>query len=168
MKKTVGTLMRVLETLLGIALILTILLNFVNVIGRYVFNSSILGAEEVQVYALIWMAFLGTAVVTWRNMHLRMDAVSKLLPAGIQYALRVAEVVLCLAVVGYTVLQSWDYVSRMMMLGATSDVSHVPMWIPHASVLVGLVLIVLMLIAATISGGGSPLEADAGEEIKTP
>lgn len=168
MKKTVGTLMRMLETLLGIALILTILLNFVNVIGRYVFNSSILGAEEVQVFALVWMAFLGTAVVTWRNMHLRMDALSKLLPQGVQYLLRIFEVVLCLVVVGFTVTQSWDYVSRMMMLGATSDVSHVPMWIPHASVLVGLVLIVLMLIAATITGGDKPLDIESGEGNKAP
>lgn len=160
-KKTVGTLMRGLEWFLGLMLILTICLNFVNVIGRYVFNKSILGAEEVQVFALIWMAFLGTAVVTWRNMHLRMDALSNRFPPSIRKTLRVAEFVICLFVVGYTVVQSWDYVSRMMMLGYESDVAHIPMWIPHAAVLTGLVLIVLLLLAATITGGEKPVGGDA-------
>lgn len=160
-KKTVGALMRGLEWILGLGLILTIVLNFTNVIGRYVFNKSILGAEEVQVFALIWMAFLGTAVVTWRNMHLRMDALSNRFPRKVRSALRVAELILCLLVVGYAAMQSWDYVGRMMMLGYESDVAHVPMWIPHAAVLTGLVTIVLMLLAATITGGEGPTRGDA-------
>ena len=168
MKQTVSMLMRMLETLLGLTLLFIITLNFANVIGRYIFNKSILGAEEIQVYIMVWMAFLGTGIVTWRNMHLRMDALSKLLPAAWQNVLRILELILCFIVVGYTIMQSWEYVSRMMMLGATSDVSHIAMWIPHASVLAGLVLIVIMLIAATITGGGSPLDADTGEGNKAP
>ena len=161
-KKTVAALMRALETLLGIVLILTILLNFANVVGRYVFNKSLLGAEEIQVYALVWMAFLGTAVVTWRNMHLRMDALSKLLPERVQVVLRIAELLICFAVVGFAVTQSYDYVSRMFMLGATSDVAHLPMWIAHSSVLAGLILIVLLLLAATLTGGEKPIATDEG------
>jgi TRAP-type transport system small permease protein len=152
--------MRGLETLLGIILILMVVLNFVNVIGRYVFNQSILGAEEVQVYALIWTAFLGTAIVTWRNMHLRMDALSNLLPRGVQSLLRIGELIVCFAVVGYTVVQSYEYVSRMKMLGAASDVAHVPMWMAHSSVLAGLVLIVLLLAAAVFTGGEKPRSGD--------
>ncbi len=154
--------MRRLETALGVLLIAMIVLNFVNVIGRYVFNKSILGAEEVQVYALIWMAFLGTAIVTWRNMHLRMDALSNLLPQKIRSFLRIAELLVCFAVVGFTVTQSYDYVSRMMMLGATSDVAHIPMWMAHSAVLAGLVLIVLLLAAAVITGGEKSRMGDEG------
>ncbi len=161
MKQTVGALMRGLEWVLGLTLILTITLNFVNVVGRYVFNKSILGAEEVQVFALIWMAFLGTAVVTWRNMHLRMDAISNRFPRSVRKVLRVAEFAICLLVVSYTVVQSWDYVSRIFVLGQESDVAQIPMWIPHAAVLTGLTLIVLTFLAATITGGDKPVSGDS-------
>ena len=163
MKSTISALMRGLETALGVVLILMIALNFANVIGRYVFNKSILGAEEVQVYALIWTAFLGAAIVTWRNMHLRMDALSNLLPEGIRKLLRIAELIVCFAVIGFTVTQSYDYVSRMKMLGAASDVAHIPMWMAHSSVLVGLVLIVLLLAAAVITGGDKPHAGDGSQ-----
>ena len=154
--------MRGLETALGIILILMIALNFANVIGRYVFNKSILGAEEVQVYALIWTAFLGAAVVTWRNMHLRMDALSNLFPAPVRKGLRIAELIVCFLAVGFAVTQSYDYVSRMKMLGASSDVAHIPMWIPHSAVLVGLVLIVVTLAAAVLTGGDKPIAGEDG------
>ena len=48
MKNTVGALMRILEFVLGLLLILTITRNFVNVIGRYVVNQSILGVEDTK------------------------------------------------------------------------------------------------------------------------
>ncbi len=164
MKNAVATAMRMLEALLGLLLIATILLNFVNVVGRYVFNESVLGAEEVQVYALIWIAFLGAGIVTWRNMHLRMDALSKRLPAALQSALRLCELLLVLAVTGFALLQSWTYVSRMMMLGAISDVSHLPMWTVHAAVLCGLALILLMTVAAAMTGGSPPVQPEGGEQ----
>ena len=37
-------------------------LNFANVVGRYVFDYAFLGAEEAQIYIMVWMAFLGAAV----------------------------------------------------------------------------------------------------------
>jgi TRAP-type C4-dicarboxylate transport system permease small subunit len=54
----VGSLMRALEVTLGVALIAIVLLNFANVVGRYVFNHSLLGAEEFQAYTMIWIAGL--------------------------------------------------------------------------------------------------------------
>lgn len=160
MKHSISIMMRMLELLLGVVLLAIIGLNFANVVGRYVFNSSILGAEEVQVFVLVWIAFVGAGIVTWRNMHLRMDAISKLLPAAVQKTLLVAEFIVCLIVVGYTIMQSWDYVSRMLMLGSASDVAHVPMWIAHSSVLVGLAFVIVMLLAVILTGGGEQPPAE--------
>ena len=161
-KNAISYAMRTLELILGLALLFIISLNFVNVVGRYVFNRSILGAEEVQVYIMVWMAFVGAGIVTWRNMHLRMDALSRLMPAGVRKFLLICEFILCLAVVGYTATQSWDYVSRMLMLGSTSDVAHVPMWMVHASVVTGLALLILMLLAVIFTGGEKPIDGEGG------
>lgn len=166
MKLLVAALMRWLETILGLGLIAIIAINFANVIGRYVFNKSFLGSEEIQLFGMIWIAFVGAAVVTWRNMHLRMDALSKMLPAAVQPLLKITELCVCLAVVGFVIQQSWDYVDRMRLLGNHSDVAQIPMWIPHAAVLTGFTLIALMLIAAVLTGGDSRLSAEGESEGK--
>ena len=56
-----------------VAFILAVMLNFTNVVGRYLFGLSLLGSDEVQVFIMVAMTFLGAAVVTRRNQHLRMD-----------------------------------------------------------------------------------------------
>lgn len=157
--RVVGSFMRGLELILGVALIAIVLLNFANVVGRYVFNHSLLGAEEVQVYTMIWMAFLGAAIVTWRNMHLRMDAIAINFPKPLQTALRWAEAALAIGVVGYAITQSsWSYVNRIFAFGSKSDVAHLPMWIPHSAVLVGLALVIVMLILRAAGWGAKPIE----------
>ena len=76
-----------LERLLGAALIVAVLYNFVNVVGRYVFGQTFISADEVQIYIMVYIAFLGAAVATWRRMHLRMDVLVQRLPRSVQATL---------------------------------------------------------------------------------
>ena len=82
---------RVIELTLALAFILAVLLNFANVVGRYLLGISLLGSDEVQVFIMVAMTFLGAAVVTRRNLHLRMDVLVRFLPAPAQRLLRIAE-----------------------------------------------------------------------------
>ena len=110
--------------------ILAVLLNFSNVVGRYLFGLSLLGSDEVQIFIMVGMTFLGAAVVTRRNMHLRMDVLVRFLPKPLQLALRVFEQLLLITLAGFVLAQSFDYAQRMKMIGRTSDMAGVPMWIP--------------------------------------
>ena len=47
------------ENVIGIALLATTLIIFVNVIMRYFMNQSLTWAEEVVKYLMIWIAFIG-------------------------------------------------------------------------------------------------------------
>ncbi|MBV8652413.1 MAG: TRAP transporter small permease subunit, partial [Alphaproteobacteria bacterium] len=51
---------------LGVALIAAVALNFANVVGRYGFNEPLTGVDELQVYLMIGMAFLGGLVAQIR------------------------------------------------------------------------------------------------------
>ncbi|HET7297193.1 MAG TPA: TRAP transporter small permease subunit, partial [Burkholderiales bacterium] len=62
--------MRALELGLGALLLAAIALNFVNVLGRYVAGRTLIGADELQTYSMVWIAFLGAGVVAWRGEHL--------------------------------------------------------------------------------------------------
>ena len=138
---------RALELALAIAFLFAVGLNFTNVIGRYLLGRSILWADEVQVFIMIAMTFLGAAVVTWRRQHLRMDVLARMLPRPAQQFLKVVELALMLGLCGFILVQSQDYAARMYQIGRNSDSAGVPMWIPHGSLAIGFGLMVLVCLA---------------------
>jgi C4-dicarboxylate transporter DctQ subunit len=144
--KGVDALATLIERVLAIALLFAISLNFVNVVGRYVFSYALNGADEIEIYILIWIAFLGAATVTWRGLHLRMDVLVNALPAPLRFAVWVVETLVFLTVAGFVAWQSFKYVERIYALGAVSDIAHVPTWIPHSAVAVSFGLMVLVVL----------------------
>ena len=133
-----------IESALALAFIAAVLVNFANVVGRYVFDYAFLGADEAQIYIMVWMAFLGAAVVSWRERHLRMDVLLRLFPAPIQTVLRAAELLLLAGLGGFVLYESASYAGRMFALGQTSNNAGIPMWLPHSAVAVGFALITLI------------------------
>jgi len=139
-------LMRLIEVIIGYALMFAVGLNFANVVDRYVIGHSILGADEVEVFIMLGMTFLGAAVVAWRKKHLRMDVLAKLFPMPVQIFLRAAEMVLFASLTGVVAVESWSYTLQMFRLGVTSNTAGLAMWIPHGTVMVGFSLMALAVI----------------------
>lgn len=136
-----------LLTGLGLLVIAAVCLNFANVVGRYVFGQAIFGADEIQTYMMVWMAFLGAVAVSWRNAHLRMDVLVRALPMPMRVALRVIELVVLIATAGLVAVQSWKFVLTMAELDRRSDAAAIPMAIPHAAVAIGFTLIAVIALA---------------------
>jgi TRAP-type transport system small permease protein len=137
---------RIIEVALALAFILAVLLNFANVVGRYLLGVSLLGSDEVQVFIMVGMTFIGAAVVTRRNAHLRMDVLLRFLPAPVLVVLRIVEQVLLVALAGFVLTQSYFYAWQMWLIGRTSDMAGLPMWIPHATVALGFGLILAVAV----------------------
>jgi TRAP-type C4-dicarboxylate transport system permease small subunit len=136
----------VCERILAAALLGAIVLNFGNVVTRYLAGFTIEGSDEIEIYILIWIAFLGGALVTWRELHLRMDVLIKLAGARVRQLVTIAEVIIATATATFVAYHSFLYVQRIFRLGAVSDIAQLPTWIPHSAVVVGLCLMVVFLI----------------------
>jgi TRAP-type C4-dicarboxylate transport system permease small subunit len=136
-------LMNGIERVLALAFIAAVCLNFANVVGRYGFGRSIAAADEIQIYIMVFMAFLGAAVVSWRRQHLRMDVLVRFLPGAVRRGLGFLELALVIGVAGFALVQSWRYSAQMFALGRTSDVGGIPMWIPHGAVTLGFFLLLV-------------------------
>jgi len=52
---------------------------FLEVISRYVFNMSLTWTEEVALFALLWLAYFGSAISVTRRRHLRIEVLPMLL-----------------------------------------------------------------------------------------
>jgi len=59
----------VIEIVLALGFLVAVCLNFLNVIGRYVVGYYASGTDEIQIYIMVWMAFVGAAIITWRDVH---------------------------------------------------------------------------------------------------
>ena len=138
---------RVVEIALGLALIAAVIINFAGVAGRYLFGAAVVGADEVQIFLMVWIAFLGAAVVSWRESHLRMDVLAARLPRRAAAALRLVERLAVLALACLVAWQSWLYVGLMLQVDRRSDAAGVPMALPHAAVGAGFALIALIALA---------------------
>jgi TRAP-type C4-dicarboxylate transport system permease small subunit len=141
LRESIDALAAALEKLLGLALITAVVFNFVNVVGRYVFGRTFIAADEVQIYIMVYIAFLGAAVATWRRLHLRMDVLVHRLPRAVQAALGATELALVLVLAGFVLYVSSGYVQQMAGLDARSQNAGIPMWIPHSAIVLGFGLI---------------------------
>jgi len=140
-----------IERVLAIGLIVAIALNFINVVGRYATGITLTGVDEIEIYLLIWIAFVNGAVVSWRREHLRMDLVVRAMPEPLQRAVHVFEAIVLVVVTSFVAYYSFLYVQRIFRLGAVSDLAHVPTSIPHSAVSVGLGLIALIALCRGIA-----------------
>jgi TRAP-type C4-dicarboxylate transport system permease small subunit len=150
LNRSINALALALERLLGAALIVAVLYNFVNVVGRYVFGQTFISADEVQIYIMVYIAFLGAAVVAWRRMHLRMDVLAQRMPRAIQAALGVLELALVIVLAGLVLYVSSGYVKQMAGLDARSQNAGIPMWIPHSAIVIGFGLIAALSVLQMI------------------
>lgn len=155
-----------IERVLAYAFIAAVALNFINVVGRYGFGNTLLSADELQIFIMVFMTFLGAAVVAWRNQHLRMDVLVNALPLPIRRLIRIAELTAIVVLTSFVMWNSTYYAEQMFMLGRVSDMAGMPMWIPHGAVAVGFGLMALisflrlveLLVGRRPDSGNSPTE----------
>lgn len=157
---------RGIERVLAYAFIVAVALNFINVVGRYGFGSTILSADELQVFIMVFMTFLGLAVVAWRNQHLRMDVVVNALPLPVRRLVKIVELTVIVVLAGFVLWNSTHYAKQMFDIGRVSDMAQVPMWIPHGVVAVGFGLMALIscLRLVEIVTGHAPDGGKSGTE----
>lgn len=163
----VNALARWVERVLAVALIAGVTLNFVNVVGRYLGGFTLTGVDEIEIYILIWIAFLGAAVVTWRGEHLRMDVLLSMCPPLLRKIVALTEMALLFCVASFAAFQSFKYVERIHALGAVSDIAHIPTWIPHSAITIGFAAIALLVLLRGVQklmGFESPGEAQPRNE----
>ena len=128
---------RGIELALAYLFIFAVLLNFANVIGRYAFQTIFVGSDEIQIFILIAMCFLGASVISWRRQHLRMDVLYNMFPRPLRAAIRLIERIALLVLAGFVVDVSFEYAWRLYSFGQKSPTAGVPMWIPHSMIWLG-------------------------------
>jgi TRAP-type C4-dicarboxylate transport system permease small subunit len=135
--RAVSKFMAVPRFIVAALILASIAINFANVVGRYVFFSPIVWAEEVMIFIMVWCVFIGAVLVTWDGRHLRMDLLANSIPNPWRMVVNFIAAAGFLVLAALVVTQSWQVVSLFAQLGQKSTTAGVPMVIPHSAVLIG-------------------------------
>ncbi|MFT7773375.1 TRAP transporter small permease [Roseateles sp.] len=133
-----------LEAGLTAVFLAALLINLGNSLARSALDAAAIWADEAQQFALVWLAFLGAALATVQDNHLRMDVLRGRLPRGVKRIVTAVEAFLVPAICAFATLQSLKYLQQIASLGARSDMAGLPMWIPHAAVTLGFALMTVL------------------------
>lgn len=113
-------------------------LVFANVVSRYVFNYSIIWAEELSQYLMVWITFLGAGLAMREGRHVAVEMLQNALPQPMARAARVIVVIAVLA-----------FLATLVVLGAMfasfawdqeTPVMNIPTGIPYLAVPIGALL----------------------------
>jgi len=97
------------ESAIAVILGLMTMLTFINVVMRYVFNSSIFWGFEFTLSLFAWLVLLGMSYAVKVTAHLGVDAVVTMFPDKTRRILAMISAILCL-IYAYLLLKgAWDY-----------------------------------------------------------
>src|ERR1043165_5517350 len=109
---------------------------FLQFFTRYVLNDSLAWTEEIARYGLMWVVFIGGAVVTRKNTHIAVELLSNVMkPGPLRSALLATVDGIKLGFIGLLAYFSVTIVERMHMQRMT--VIDLPMSVVYGGVAVG-------------------------------
>jgi len=110
-----------LRIVVGVAFIAIVVLTITQVFFRSVLDSPLIWSEDVVRLLLVWVVFLGGAVVAWDGRHLNVDVVFARLPSPVKRTVRVFNLIVALGFVGVFGWTSW----RIVMLARFSEIGAI-------------------------------------------
>jgi TRAP-type C4-dicarboxylate transport system permease small subunit len=146
---------RVPELITGTLFLVAVTINIANVVGRYVFSAPLFWAEEVLVFMVVWGVFVAAIAITFNRAHLAMDLFHAKLERPWKQIVNGAIAATFLVCCGFAAVQSFRVVALYVRNQGVSTAAEIPLFIPHAALLVGfslMTLAVLIRIKAYVGG----------------
>lgn len=131
-----------IETFLLVGMLTAMMLLAVNqIVMREVFNiTGFVWAEELIRLMVLWLALVGSIAACRENRHIRIDALSHILPQKAVAIVRMGVDLFAALVCGIIAVQSWRYLQIDIEYEVTVMVDT-PAWIAHSIMPVAFALI---------------------------
>lgn len=132
-----GILNKFEEIFISIALLAVTALLFANVVTRYGFGFSIVWAEELTRYVLVWITLVGGSYCVREHAHVGIDALLMRFPISSRWKVELFVILLCLIYCGGLVLIGWTLLQSVIRSGQISPTMMIPMAWAYAAIPTG-------------------------------
>lgn len=160
LSRIVGIYLRTIRFLAGLCMALIVVIMIAQVFARYVVGDSLIWAEELCRYLLIWQTFLVLGLAYSRGEFITLDFLPSALPPRGQWVLRAVMAVPILIFLGLIAWFGYDFSSRFdrqtipaldfIWTSLTGGPLGLSIRYVYVSVTVGLVLMALHVIAELV------------------
>ncbi len=118
---------RVIKIAVVVLFLILLGLSAVQVLLRLLFHSGISNAEGMMRYLVLWVAFLGACLATYKGRHINLDVVSKMLRKYNKHLVTLLISLASFVILGFLFKASVDFI--LSEIPASQNVFFVPVWI---------------------------------------
>ncbi len=126
-----------LEVFLGVMVVMVLL----QILMRNLFQSGIMGADDLVRHLVLWIAFLGAGIATRSRAHVKIDAFAKLIPSRHRPFVDVLINLFSCVICGVLVYASYQFVCIERRACGVSTFLHLPVWVFEMILPVGYLVI---------------------------
>ncbi|MDX5377121.1 MAG: TRAP transporter small permease [Halomonas sp.] len=138
---TIDTLISKIEAvILAMGVLLMAINTIANVIGRFVFGSSIFFTGEINRILIIMITFAGIGYAARHGRHIRMSAVYDALPVGGRRVLMIIISLFTALVMFFLLYYSIVYIADLYSKGRVLPALSIPVWIIYVWVPLGFLI----------------------------
>ncbi|MFW5993942.1 MAG: TRAP transporter small permease [Halanaerobiaceae bacterium] len=116
------------EFIVGYGTIALAFLLIANVIDRNLFGSKLYFVDEVNTFIIIYITFVGTSYAARNGRHIRMSALSDLVPKKFEKLMMYIMTLGTFIFIGWTTWIVSKYVLDLFSSGRQSSLLQVPLW----------------------------------------
>ncbi|MFA5805066.1 MAG: TRAP transporter small permease [Melioribacteraceae bacterium] len=156
------------KVFLVIGVSVMILVVFLDILLRELFDGGFIWAKELAAFLMIWVGFVGASLAAKENKHLVVGIPEKLFPKKILPYVSLFASVIVFTVTIFIAYLGFNYVSETREFGETSLVLKIPLWIVQIVIPASLVIIAFRFIGIGIqifNGKISSIGAGGKEEL---
>lgn len=108
-----------------------------QVLTRFIFDMPLRWTEELSIYILAWVSFLGASVGIKRWAHIGVEAFVVLLPQRMQRYAKLLSLALCMVFFFIMFFFGLGIVQKQFTTGQVSPAMRIPMYVAYLSVPIG-------------------------------
>jgi len=158
MKAFISLIVNISKAIAAFGIAAGVLLAFVNVVARYVFESSISWAGELTIYLFLWSTFFGATYCFKKDAHIAVDVFLMKAPLRFRKFLTLLTLLISAVYVGAIAYYGYQYVLLYIDLGEMSVDLDIPLWIPYVVVPISFAFSTIILIAKIIEVFKTPAD----------
>ncbi len=123
---------------------------FWQVICRFLLHLPLRWSEELSIFILVWVTFLGASIGVKRGAHVGIEAFVILLPKKVQHFMKIVAYILSASFFVLLIFLGFSIVKSQMMTGQVSPAMRIPMYYAYLAVPIGSIFISIRFIQVLI------------------
>ncbi|OLO25288.1 hypothetical protein BTR23_24970 [Alkalihalophilus pseudofirmus] len=147
---------KILKVILGLNMLISLMLIFMNVCLRTFFSISIIWVEPTVIYLIIWSVFLGTGLVYFDDEHISMGLIYDKLSEKGKRILDIFNGIIIMLVSLFLLIYGSQVTKKLYILGQRSMDGNIPLYLIMISIPIGAALVIFATLIKLITNIAQP------------